>query len=261
MSLVRYYAAATLDGYIAESDDSIEWLTGYEGSFEGADSDESQAGYEAFYEGIGALVMGSVTYEWVLAHGGGWPYAGKPTWVLSSRELAGAEGEDVDVRIVDGERPDLIDEMLGAAGDQDLWIVGGGNVASQFADHGLLDRVEVTRRPGRPRRGQAALRPAGCRAADAAGRRADVRERDGRPDLRGQGAPRSERTRSGLSSVERVEHDGAARSSGLGLGREVRLGTAITAIPAACAERIPLVESSIAAQAAGSTSSRRAASR
>ena len=92
MSLVRYYAAQTLDGYIAEADDSIDWLTGYEGSFEGADSDEGQAGYDAFYEGIGALVMGSVTYEWVLAHGRAWPYAGKPTWVLSSRELERPEG-------------------------------------------------------------------------------------------------------------------------------------------------------------------------
>jgi dihydrofolate reductase len=144
MPLVRYYAAATLDGYIAESDDSIDWLTGYEGSFEAADSDEGQAGYEAFYEGIGALVMGSVTYEWVLAHGGGWPYAGKPAWVLSSRELGRPEGTDVDVRVVNAGIPELIDEMLGAAGERDLWIVGGGNVASQFADHGLLDRVEVT---------------------------------------------------------------------------------------------------------------------
>ena len=39
---------------------------------------------------------------------------------------------------------DLVDEMLAAAGDRDLWIVGGGKVASQFADHDLLDRVEVT---------------------------------------------------------------------------------------------------------------------
>jgi dihydrofolate reductase len=144
MSLVRYYAAATLDGYIAESDDSIDWLTGYEGAYEGADSDESQAGYEGFYERIGALVMGSVTYEWVLAHGGGWPYAGKPTWVLSKRELKRPEGEGVDVRIVDARVPDLIEEMRVAAGEFDIWIVGGGNVASQFADHGLLDRVEVT---------------------------------------------------------------------------------------------------------------------
>jgi dihydrofolate reductase len=144
MSLTRYYCAVSLDGYIAESDDSIDWLTGYEGSFEGADSDASQADYGAFYEGIGALVMGSVTYEWVLAHGGAWAYVGKPTWVLSTRELERPEGEEVDVRVVDAEVPDLIDEMLGAAGDQDLWIVGGGNVASQFAGHGLLDRVEVT---------------------------------------------------------------------------------------------------------------------
>lgn len=144
MSLVRYYAAQTLDGYIAEADDSIDWLTGYEGSYEGADSDEGQAGYDAFYEGIGALVMGSVTYEWVLAHAKGWAYAGKPTWVLSTRELEQPEGEDIDVRVVDAEPSDLIAEMRTAAGERDIWIVGGGNVASQFADVGLLDRVEVT---------------------------------------------------------------------------------------------------------------------
>jgi dihydrofolate reductase len=144
MSLVRYYAAQSLDGYIAGLDDDLDWLTKYEGSFEGADSDEQMAGYDAFYEGIGALVLGSVTYEWVLEHVGAWPYGGKPCWVLSSRELPKPEGEDVDVRVVSGGIPELIDEMLDSTGDRDLWIVGGGNVASQFADDGLLDRVEVT---------------------------------------------------------------------------------------------------------------------
>ena len=61
MTLVRYYCAATLDGYIAESDDTLDWLLNYEGEFEGADSDEGQGGYESFYAGIGAMVMGSVT--------------------------------------------------------------------------------------------------------------------------------------------------------------------------------------------------------
>jgi dihydrofolate reductase len=144
MTLVRYYCAATLDGYIAESDDSLGWLLDYEGGFEEADSDEGQAGYESFYEGIGALVMGSVTYEWVLAHGGGWPYAGKPAWVLSSRELDRPEGEGIDVRVIDAKVPDLVDEMLSTAGERDVWVVGGGNIASQFADYDLLDRVEVT---------------------------------------------------------------------------------------------------------------------
>ncbi len=144
MSLVRYYAASTLDGYIAEADDTLDWLLKYEGHFEDADTDANQAGYDVFYEGIGALVSGSTTYEWVLEHGSGWPYAGKPCWILSTRELPKPEGEGVDVRIVSGEIPELIDAMLESAGERDLWIVGGGNVASQFADHGLLDRVEVT---------------------------------------------------------------------------------------------------------------------
>ena len=144
MSLVRYYAAQSLDGYIAEADDSIDWLTGYEGSFEGAESDEKMAGYDAFYEEIGALVMGSVTYGWVLDNVERWPYAGKPTWVLSSRRLGDPPGDDADVRVVEAQPSDLIDELRAAAGELDVWIVGGGNVASQFADEGLLDRVEVT---------------------------------------------------------------------------------------------------------------------
>jgi dihydrofolate reductase len=91
--------------------------------------------------------MGSVTYEWVVDHIGGagdWPYAGKPCWVLSSREPAVLDGEDVDVRVVRGSVPELFDEMAASAGERRLWIVGGGNVASQFADEGLLDEVEVT---------------------------------------------------------------------------------------------------------------------
>src|SRR6185503_19380774 len=95
MILVHYYAAQTLDGFIAEPDDTLDWLLSYEGHFEGADSDEGQAGYDSFYEGIGALVMGSTTYEWVLVHGGEWPYAGRPSWVLSARELERPQGEEV----------------------------------------------------------------------------------------------------------------------------------------------------------------------
>jgi dihydrofolate reductase len=145
MSVV-YYAAATLDGYIAEADDTLDWLLGYQGSYEGEDAAPAR-GYDEFYEGVGALVMGSVTYEFVLGHmegEGGWPYAGKACWVLSARELPVPEGDGVDVRIVGGAVGELFDEMDAAAGERDLWVVGGGNVASQFADAGLLEEVWVT---------------------------------------------------------------------------------------------------------------------
>jgi dihydrofolate reductase len=148
MSRVQYYCAASLDGYIAESDDNLDWLTKYRGSYEGEDAEPIKGGYDRFYEGIGALVMGSVTYEWILAHTGEeideWPYKGKPTWILSTRDLPLPEGEDADVRIKEAAVPDLYEEMIASAGERDLWVVGGGNVASQFADAGLLDEVLLT---------------------------------------------------------------------------------------------------------------------
>ena len=151
MSKTQYYCAASLDGYIAESDDTLAWLFNYEGSYEGDGAEPgpmSEGGaYERFYEGVGALISGAITYEFVLDHlaeGSEWPYRGKPYWVLSSRDLPVPEGEGVDVRIENATVTDLYDQMISAAGDRNLWVVGGGNVASQFADAGLLDEVLVT---------------------------------------------------------------------------------------------------------------------
>src|SRR4051812_43678841 len=75
-----YYCAASLDGYIAESDDTLDWLIGYSGSFEGDELESGPmvegGGYERFYETVGALVSGSATYEFVIDHigpEGKWP--------------------------------------------------------------------------------------------------------------------------------------------------------------------------------------------
>jgi dihydrofolate reductase len=143
MTKTQYYCAASLDGFIAESDDTLDWLMKYEGSFEG-DAEPIKGAYDRYYEGVGALVMGSVTYEFVLELGRGWPYEGKPTWVLTTRDLPKPDGEGVDVRFANAKVRDLHDELIAAAGERDLWVVGGGNVASQFADEGLLDEVLVT---------------------------------------------------------------------------------------------------------------------
>jgi dihydrofolate reductase len=144
MAKAVYYCAMSLDGYIATEDDGLEWLTQYEGGFERTDAEPMEGTYDRFYEGVGALVMGSTTYEWVLAEVDEWPYAGKPTWVLSSRDLPIPRGHDGDVHIVEADVSDVCDETGSAAGERGLWVVGGGNVASQFADRGLLDEVQVT---------------------------------------------------------------------------------------------------------------------
>ena len=149
MSRTQYYCAMSLDGFIAESDDTLDWLMKYEGRYDGEGAEPGGRGnYERYYEGVGALVMGSATYEFVLEHeaaGGKWPYEGRPTWVLSSRDLPLPKGAgDGDVRIANEGVADLHEEMVAAAGERDLWVVGGGKVASQFADEGLLDELLVT---------------------------------------------------------------------------------------------------------------------
>ncbi|MGY1717969.1 MULTISPECIES: dihydrofolate reductase family protein [unclassified Blastococcus] len=145
--MLTYYTATTLDGWIADPQDSLDWLLRQP-------HDEAGAfGMDAFMAGIGALVMGSTTYEWVLEHEAGkpWPYT-LPTWVMTSRHLVAAGPA---VRFASGDVRAVHEAMTAAAGGKDLWLVGGGDLAGQFAEAGLLDEVVVSIAPvtlgaGRP---------------------------------------------------------------------------------------------------------------
>jgi dihydrofolate reductase len=135
----QYFCAGTLDGYIADSDDGIDWLTGFQSGYDGPGEKVLDA-INSYIDGVGALVMGSSTYEYILSHD--WPYGDRPSWVLTSRELPDIEGADI--RFHNGPVADLHPEMVAAAGDRDLWVVGGGPVASDLADAGLLDELHLT---------------------------------------------------------------------------------------------------------------------
>ena len=136
----QYYTATSLDGFIATHDDSLEWLFPL--------GDINDTSYPELIKGVGALAMGSSTYEWMLRHvvkpgsgpGSSWPYV-QPTWVFSNRTLAHAEGADI--RFVRGDVRPVHQQMSGAAGGKNLWIVGGGELVGQFYDAGLLDELIV----------------------------------------------------------------------------------------------------------------------
>lgn len=137
----QYYTAATLDGFIADANHSLDWLFQFGES--GTDD------YPSFISAVGALAMGSSTYEWVHAHlirqdaepPGTWPYA-QPTWVFTTRSLPRIDGADI--RFVRGAVRPVHERMVAAAVGQNIWIVGGGDLAGQFHDHGLLDELIVT---------------------------------------------------------------------------------------------------------------------
>lgn len=134
-----YYTASSLDGFVVDDADSLDWLTSRAVDVDGP------FGYEAFVKTVGALVMGSTTYEWVVRnHPGEWMYE-QPSWVLTSRQGVIAAGHPVET--FTGDVADLYPRLSAAAGDRDVWLVGGGHVAGQFTSAGLVDEMVVTYAP------------------------------------------------------------------------------------------------------------------
>ncbi|HEY0583000.1 MAG TPA: dihydrofolate reductase family protein [Chloroflexota bacterium] len=136
----QYFTASSLDGFIADPHDSLDWLFPL--------GDVEATSYPTFIRDVGALAMGSSTYEWMLRHVVGpdadrpqpWPYA-RPTWVFTSRTLPSVPGADI--RFVRGDVGPVHREMVAAAAGKNVWIVGGGELAGQFYDQGLLDELFV----------------------------------------------------------------------------------------------------------------------
>ncbi|MFL5917745.1 MAG: dihydrofolate reductase family protein [Gaiellaceae bacterium] len=135
MPLTQYYTATTLDGFIADPNHSLDWL------FTRQQDRDGPLSYNSFIADIGALAMGSTTYEWVLEHEQGkWPYD-LPCWVFTHRELTVVP--DGRIELTSDDVADVHERMRAAAGERNVWIVGGGDLAGQFADRGLLDEVIV----------------------------------------------------------------------------------------------------------------------
>jgi dihydrofolate reductase len=139
----QYFTATSLDGYIADQDNSLAWLFDVDRGQGGDDS------FTRFFAEIGAMAMGATTYEWVLDHEQSldhpekWHayYGETPCWVFTHGTLPSIPGADI--RFANGDVRPVHQEMTQAAGEMNVWLVGGGDLVGQFADHGLLDEVFV----------------------------------------------------------------------------------------------------------------------
>jgi dihydrofolate reductase len=137
----QYYTATSLDGFIATEDDTLEWLFPL--------GDINDTDYSNFIAEVGAVAMGSATYEWMLRHAltveagssAVWPYKQR-TWVFTSRQLPLVAGADI--QFVNGNVRHVHAAMREAAGQKNIWIVGGGDLAGQFYDAGLLDEMIIS---------------------------------------------------------------------------------------------------------------------
>jgi len=140
----QYFTATSLDGYVADENNSLDWLME-------ADSDSTgDSSFGDFFAHVGAIAMGATTYLWQLEHErlveepAKWQlyYGDTPSWVFTHRTLPVVPGARI--AFVQGDVAPVHARMKEAAGDKNIWLAGGGELVGQFCDQGLLDEIFLT---------------------------------------------------------------------------------------------------------------------
>ena len=133
--------AASLDGFIARKDGSVDWL---ETSDHFGGGETLEPGFvDAFLATIDCYVMGSRTYETALrfeSQGLGWSYGDKPTFVLTTRQLPRTRNT---VEFYSGDLARLVNGRLRPT-FRSIWFVGGGEVSAECLRLQLADEVRYS---------------------------------------------------------------------------------------------------------------------
>lgn len=144
MARILGYISSSLDGFIATQDDSLEWLFKYGGM------DLGEHDYVHFLKGIGTVVMGRATYDFIANDTGPWPYEQQRVIVVTSRSI-----DEPRARIETRSDIETLIKELRALEDGDVWMLGGGQLQMAFMERGALDEIEIYLMPeliggGRP---------------------------------------------------------------------------------------------------------------
>jgi dihydrofolate reductase len=129
------FIASSLDGYIATDEHNLDWLFSVEG--------EGDNGYSDFYESIDTILMGRVTYDWLMEHEkDNFPYEGKECYVFSRMKKENSEH----VSFVQDNIGEFSKELKRKQG-KNIWLVGGGDLIQTFINEKLVDEIIVTIAP------------------------------------------------------------------------------------------------------------------
>jgi len=135
MNKVILYIATSSDGFIADSDGSVDWLPHPQN-----DDDLEVVGYKKLMERVDTILMGSKSYEQIMDFGDwGWP--DKHTYVFSSQAL---ESPLSSITVTNDSPSHLIHKMQGRNSDKDIWLLGGAQLVKSCAEYRLIDEIILT---------------------------------------------------------------------------------------------------------------------
>jgi dihydrofolate reductase len=135
MHLVRYHVAVSLDGFIAPTDGSAEWLEPY--------GKVAMGFIGPWMKQIGGIIVGRATYDQAIGMGG-WMWGKTPALVMTSRPILKGP-QTIEARSGDPAEglARLRQRMAEQDLDTDIWLFGGGVTAGLFLKHNLIDLVEL----------------------------------------------------------------------------------------------------------------------
>lgn len=135
MKKVILYLAMSLDGFIADENQAVDWLTG-DGS-----NPQAIGSYEKFISSIETIIMGHTTYNQIITQltKDNWPYSDLTTYVISHRK----KENKTNIYFTDENLKSLILRLKEKEG-KDIWICGGANIINQLIELDLIDEYYLT---------------------------------------------------------------------------------------------------------------------
>ena len=129
------YIAQSLDGYIADKEETLEWLLDVE-----MDGD---AGYGQFIETVDTILLGRRTYEWVIAHESGeFPYVDQRSYVFTSNPKAD-EGQ---ITFTSEDPASVVGKLKQRPGGT-IWPVGGSLLLESLLQEDMVDEFIISIAP------------------------------------------------------------------------------------------------------------------
>ncbi|MBF0762016.1 dihydrofolate reductase [Dysgonomonas mossii] len=134
MRKIRLYIAASIDGYIANIDGGLDWLSAY------PITPELDYGYNEFFESVDSVLMGGRTYRDILNMDVIYPYKDKISYIITRNKM---NNPKENIHFISDNIIETLSEIKKQEG-KDIWLVGGGEIISMFLDNDSIDEMTVT---------------------------------------------------------------------------------------------------------------------
>lgn len=127
MGYVILQLAASIDGYIARKDDSVDFLNP-------TMNEELTNSFNKFLDAVKVIIMGRRTYEVMLGFGE-IPFRDKKIFVLTKKNL---KSKLDNVVFTNKDINEIVDHEDGT-----VWLFGGSKVIQEFVNRDLIDEFQI----------------------------------------------------------------------------------------------------------------------